>query len=250
MSGQIVAKFKAMGVHAVGTLAVALISSIFVFFIWYPGRLTDVMAGGKLYGIVLSVEIVLGPLMSLVIYSTKKSKKELTRDYAIVVAVQMAALVYGLYTAVNARPIYFVFVKDRIEAVSLSQLDRADLKGLPENVAEVSFYERAKVICVNIPADVEEKNELMWAAALAGKDIHLWPRYYRKCLDNEITDGAKPISLLSEKVKKIKDIDITSYEEAEAEFLWLPFMTPFGPKTVIIERGSGRIVDFLDFDPF
>ena len=59
-------------------------------------------------------DLALGPLVSLVIYNSRKSRRELVFDYSVVAVVQIAAMVYGVYVVAESRPVYIAFLKDRL----------------------------------------------------------------------------------------------------------------------------------------
>ena len=76
------------------------------------------MVGGtKLFELVVVCDLVLGPLISLVIYDSTKARGKLIMDYSIIGAIQLAAMIYGVYIVAGTRPVYVAFNKDRIEVV-------------------------------------------------------------------------------------------------------------------------------------
>ena len=58
----------------------------------YPYR--EISGGRELFLILMAVDVILGPLMTLTIFNRAKPWPELRRDLAIVVLIQLAALVY------------------------------------------------------------------------------------------------------------------------------------------------------------
>lgn len=73
-----------------------------------------------------------GPLLTFVLFSPKKSRKELRVDLTLVAAIQIAALGYGMWTVWQARPLYLVHEVDRFKAISAP--DAKALKALPANL--------------------------------------------------------------------------------------------------------------------
>lgn len=73
----LIAKLKAFSVHFVATALVAALAALLVFKLWYPYPFADMMGGTKLFLLVVACDLALGPLMSLVIYNPKKTRKEL-----------------------------------------------------------------------------------------------------------------------------------------------------------------------------
>ena len=115
MSDLLVSKFKAAGVHLLVSTVIVGLAALLVFYVWYPGELSTMLGGLELFFFVVICELALGPLVSLVIFNPAKPRRELVRDYALVVVVQLAALSYGLYAVALSRPVFLVFVKDRVE---------------------------------------------------------------------------------------------------------------------------------------
>ncbi len=98
-----------------------------MFLIWFPDPFQEMLGGTRLFVILVLCDLGLGPLTSFIIYSSKKSRRALLFDYAVVGSIQLAAFIYGLYAVANTRPVYIVSVGDRIEVVSAGEIDDADL---------------------------------------------------------------------------------------------------------------------------
>ena len=84
--------------------------------IWYPSPYLEISGVLAVIGILAMVDIVLGPLLTLIIF--KPGKPGLKMDIAIIVSVQVVAFFYGAHIIYNQRPAYVVFVVDRFEVVS------------------------------------------------------------------------------------------------------------------------------------
>ena len=81
------------------------------YFLWYPGAL--IFAGGGIEGmkIVFMVDMVLGPLLTLIIYDVKKSNKELLRDVSIIAIFQLSCLTAGMAIVYQERPLAVVYIE-------------------------------------------------------------------------------------------------------------------------------------------
>ncbi|NKI18865.1 hypothetical protein HCU74_15760 [Spongiibacter sp. KMU-166] len=244
----VAAKFKALAVHLVVTGLVTAISAVFVYLVWYPDDLYKYLKGGELYKLIVTVELVLGPLMTLVIFSPYKPKKELVLDYFLVGALQFSALAYGLYSTFISRPVFEVFVIDRIEFIAATELEDADLAlaESPYNVLPVAGY---KTVCVERPTDVEERNNLLFTA-VAGKDIELYPRYYRECVDGEIVAAAYPGERLEEAMRVKGDLGKYGARLPSEKFGWLPVKSRFGAWVKVYPGEGAENAYYLDFDPW
>jgi hypothetical protein len=110
-------RLKAAGIHLAISLLIAAIAALLVFLVWYPYPYREISGGRELFMLVISVDVILGPLLTLAVFNLKKPLKELKRDIFIIALLQLAALVYGLWTVAVARPVHLVFEIDRFRVV-------------------------------------------------------------------------------------------------------------------------------------
>jgi hypothetical protein len=69
---------------------------LLVFLVWYPNPYREISGGRELFLILVTVDVILGPLITLSIFNPVKAWKVLRRDLAIVGLIQLAALGYGM----------------------------------------------------------------------------------------------------------------------------------------------------------
>lgn len=98
------AKFRASAVHLALSLLLFFIIVALLYFCLYPS-FHFVMSGGvQGLGIMFFVDVVLGPVLTFVIFNPNKSQREIILDLGLVAAVQISALIYGAYTVYQERP--------------------------------------------------------------------------------------------------------------------------------------------------
>ncbi len=105
---------------------VAVLAAVLVFMVWYPDPLALIVGVGRIYFILLTVDVICGPLLTLILASPHKPRRELLLDISLIVFIQLAALGYGLHAVANARPVAVVFEKDRFVVVRASELEHAN----------------------------------------------------------------------------------------------------------------------------
>lgn len=123
---------KVVLLHLTLSACVAAIVAALVFWFWFPEGLRHLSGGWTLFWWIAGVDVVCGPLLTLLLYKQTKSRRELLLDLSLVVVIQLAALGYGLHTLAQARPLALVFEVDRFRAVSSADIVEADLKQLPD----------------------------------------------------------------------------------------------------------------------
>lgn len=104
-----------MSIHGIFSLGLLLIALFLVFKLWYPTPLDKAMGVTHVFWVLLAIDLILGPLLTFVIFNPKK--KELKIDLLIIIMIQLSAYFYGLYSVAQGRPVFQVFVVDDIELV-------------------------------------------------------------------------------------------------------------------------------------
>src|SRR5439155_15711620 len=99
----------------------------------------DVAGGQYLFMVLVSVDMVCGPLLTMVLFSPLKSRHKLTLDLSLVAIVQLSALTYGVHVISEARPVVVAFEVDRLVAVAAVQVDPAQLGEAPPELRKLSW---------------------------------------------------------------------------------------------------------------
>jgi hypothetical protein len=245
-------RFIAFGIHFLVTLGVAACAAALIFLVWFPAPFQEMVGGTKLFLLVISCDLALGPLISLVIYNSAKSRRELIVDYCIVGAVQLAALIYGVYIVSSARPVYVAFVKDRIEVVTASEIEKAELEQAkrPEYQSLPKFGPR--LVGTYVPPS--EQNDALFAG-LEGRDIPVRPRFYVpfEAAVKDVQQHAQSLEVLEQKKPNARE-EIESAQrdsgKARAQLGWLPVKHRTGFWTAIIDRSTGLPLTYINLDPY
>lgn len=176
MTWQKVTRWQASGVHLLISGAIAAGALALMLLVWYPHPLFKAAGGDDLLFLLVGVDVVIGPLITLVIF--KPGKKGLKFDLFAIGTLQLAALAYGVSIVYLARPAYIVFVKDRFEVVTAVELQ-------PQNLAEAKVAQFRSIpvdgpawVYGEFPEDARERAELV-KLALTGLDLQHFPRFYR-----------------------------------------------------------------------
>ncbi len=101
-------RYQAFAVHMAISLALFLILLVCITQYWYPGILFDTGNGWRAIGIIIGIDLVLGPLLTLIVFNPKKSS--LKFDLFVIALVQTAALIYGSWTIHQTRPVALAFI--------------------------------------------------------------------------------------------------------------------------------------------
>ncbi len=240
-------RLKAAGVHLGYSVLAAALASFLIFQLWYPAPLHLASGVGGLVVLLIGVDAVIGPLLTLIVYQPQK--KSLRFDLAVIVVLQASALLYGMKTIADGRPVWLVFNADRFDAVPAYMLDERRLQNaLPEFRVPPRFGPGWAAAL--LPESVDQRNSLLFESVFAGVDLAQRPDLYRPLPDalNEIKRAALPLSKLYQfnPEARVKEV-LAFWPRADA---YLPLMGRVQGKVVLIERQSAQPVAIVDLNPW
>ncbi len=187
-------------IHLIGSAVVALVCAVLIFGVWYPYPYSTLVGGTTLFLMIVMVDIVSGPLLTLVVYNLSKPKRELVRDIGIIVVFQMLVLLYGVYTMHQARPVLLAFEGEVFRVVSLPDIDIDRISLAPPALQEFSFFGPS---LVGVKLITGTDSDFPRSITLAMQGLHpafrpeRWVDYEDQ--SKEIISKAKPLSFLINK---------------------------------------------------
>ena len=111
-------RYQAFAVHMAISLVIFFILLVCITQYWYPGILFDTGNGWKAIGMIVGIDLVLGPLLTFIVFNHNKSSLKL--DLAVIALVQTAALTYGTWTIHQTRPIALAFINNNFNTIYAS----------------------------------------------------------------------------------------------------------------------------------
>lgn len=167
--------------HFTGSLLVAALAAVMVLYVWYPHPYGQLSGGRNLFMILVAVDVVCGPLLTLVLFNPRKPRRELLVDMSLVVLIQFAALVYGMSTAYQARPLFLVHEVDRFRVISMPDFLGSDVSVALEALdpsMKPKLFEGPVTIGIRDPRDSDERSSVMFESAAGGRDYSQRPEFY------------------------------------------------------------------------
>lgn len=172
---------KAALIHFLSSAIVACIGAALVFLVWYPYPYDLLSGGRKLFLILVCVDVVCGPLLTLVLFTPQKPRSELATDMALVLIIQASALIYGIHTAYEARPLFLAHEVDRFRVIAIGDYGEFDvtqsLAALPQSL-KPHWLRGPVAVGMRAPRDEAERREVMLDAASGGRDYAQRPDFY------------------------------------------------------------------------
>ena len=158
-------------------MVVAACLAALILWAWYPHPYDAFSGGRTLFFLLIGVDMVCGPLLTLLLYTKSKPPKLLALDFSLIFLLQSAALGYGIATAWYARPIYLVAEVDRFKAISRSELASEDIAKLPSDL-RTGIWKRPIIVGIRPPSSVQEKNSVLFESLQGGRDYAERPEFY------------------------------------------------------------------------
>ena len=167
----------ASGIHLLCSMVVAVIAALLVFFVWYPYPYGDLSGGRTLFFLVVSVDVVCGPLLTLVLFNKDKPRAEFARDLGLVVLIQLLALAYGIVAVWQARPLFLVHEIDRFKVIAAPDVDGSALAALPRQLLP-TLFSGPVTVSIRDPKDLQERSRITFESVVGGRDYAERPKFY------------------------------------------------------------------------
>jgi hypothetical protein len=249
-------RLLAAGVHFGISLAIAAFAAALVFWIWYPYPYREISGGRELFMIVVAVDVVMGPLLTLAVFNVKKASKVLRRDLTVIGLFQLAALAYGLWTVAVVRPVHLVFEIDRFRVVHAIEIPRNELGQAPAGLGTLPLT-GPTLLSVREFKDAKESSDATFAA-LAGLPLGarpgFWQRYDQAKL--QVLARARPLDELKTRFPaRVAEIDdsLKSASRGSAKAGSIGYIPMVGRKTfwtVLVDTHTAEVLAFVPIDSF
>jgi len=247
MSRTAFSRWQASGTHLLISLTIAAAVVTLMLSLWYPQPLFEAAGGNDLLFILVGVDVVLGPLLTLIVF--KSGKRGMKFDLALIGLVQIAALAYGVTVVFLARPAFIVFVKDRFEMVSVVELGPAELAAAKYPEFRAPPWSGPLLVAADMPVDPGERKKLI-ELAMGGFDLQHYPRYYVPYAERtkEVLAQADTVARLrATEPVTAKEVDeyLVSSGTKEDAVRCLLLRTRFAWVAVLVDANTARPVKML-----
>lgn len=246
-------RLRASGFHLGISLCIAALAAALVFGLWYPYPYREISGGRDLFFLVIIVDVIMGPLITLAIFNRSKPRRELLMDFTVVGLLQLAALGYGLWTVFAARPVHLVFEYSRMSVVHAIEVDADLLAKAPPNLQKLPLTGPTVIALRPFKNPAEEFDATM--AALNGVSLasrsDLWQAYESARAD--VLKEAKPAADLRARFSsQATQIDqaIAATGQPISDLRYLPLLGRKTAWTVLLDAQNAEPLGFLPLDSF
>lgn len=230
-------RLRAFLLHLVTSIIVAGSFSLVTMLCWYPQPLLTLQGGMSIIAILLAVDTILGPAMTLLIFAPHKSRRELTLDIALISIIQGSAFAYGANVIYQERPQYLVFAGTQFFVVKFGEST-----GI-ENTAVASAQRYGtlgpKIVYAAIPKEHVTSGAALIAGIQGDPTFALDAANYRP-LEAHVNDIAKEALDPSEITPLLTGDAKTTTNHLE-DFLYFPIKGRSKTAIAIVSRASGHL---------
>lgn len=229
-------KLKAFSIHLSISALIALCVVALVFFIWYPAPLHTAVGVTGVFLILLVVDVVLGPLLTLLVY--KPGKKTLVMDLTVIALLQLSALGYGLYTVAEGRPAWLVFGGQHFELVR-----KVDIE--PHHLVRKPSLWGPEWVSIQPPLRLDFSTPFSSNKSI-NQNLYRQPANYQELSKktDRIRRASLPIDMLKGK-NSLEQINIVKKKWPEADG-WIVLNSTAKNMIVLVSRKSGEIIAVAD----
>jgi hypothetical protein len=202
-------RLKAFSLHLLASCSVLTLTLGGLYLGWYrwPGWYLAHVA--PVIAVMAGVDIVLGPLLTLLIANPAKARRVLARDIALIALVQLIAFTYGTLQLWNGRPLYYTYSVNSLSVVQAYDLDQASVQTARAQKAPLAphWYSLPRWVWAPLPENSDTADKIVRSAVTGGFDVTAMPQYYRPW-DAGLSD-------MRSQLKRVDDIKFFSSQERE-----------------------------------
>jgi hypothetical protein len=246
-------RLKAAATHLIISLTLSALVICLLLFGWYPLPFFWVLGGLMLLVLIIGIDVVMGPVMTLILFNPKKSRRALMLDLSLIAIVQVSALGYGLYSGYLSRLAFVVFDGQSFQLVQAGDVAGNFLKAvkLPQYQAlPLAGYRTAALA---VPDNDKTKDDLVFYKAL-GVGPQAMPNYYvpLSAAQTQLQQAAIPAQQLRQQHAALYD-KIDSLLRAQhlqwQQIAVLPFNVRTAIYTAVVNPQSGTLLTVLTDNP-
>jgi len=229
-------RWKAFAIHLSISIVVFLILLTLILTTWYPGILFSVDGGWTGLRIVAGVDIVLGPLLTLVVF--KAGKPGLKFDLSCIAIAQVACMAAGMWIVYQERPLALVLAYDTIYSLAAQEFedydkDPAVLQNFPGS--------SPKLLYVELPESEISADIVNMRGFFIGDPLFMQTEKYR-AMPADLSDSSAIFRRETSVRATVSDALLSKLDE---NCLFSKFISSVTSGYVCFDKQQGRLVEYF-----
>ncbi len=194
----------------------------------------------------LAIDVIVGPILGLLVY--KEGKKTLKFDLGVIIAIQISALCYGLYSIEQGRPAWLAYNVDRFELVRKNEIVDQNINQAKPQFQQPSWL-KPQFVATEFAKNTQQRNDDIFNEVLGGISLAQRPERYVELIkvQKKMQQRAQKLKLLQQYNNKI-DVEkiLAKYPQATA---FLPMKASTVDMAVLIDQ-KANVVKIVDLRPW
>lgn len=233
--------------HLLISAVIASMSLGLVLGVWYEIPLAQAVGVGKVIIILLCIDVILGPLLTLIV--AKENKTSLKFDLIVIALLQFLALSYGLYTVSLGKPVWIVFDQVRFELVQKHMVMRESQEKIAPQYQKESWF-KPQWVAVRESKNAKEQNDWLTLELTEAISPAMRPVLYTSLSENMNRVLEKKISL--DDLKKFNELEqvqkiLEKYSNADG---YLPLKASEIDMVVLVDSKDKNFIQIVDLRPW
>lgn len=240
-------RYRASFYHFCISLTVFIFLAYLVIFEWYPDFFYAIDGGWEGMRIIIAVDLVLGPVLTLMVF--KVGKPGLKMDLSMIGVFQISCLLAGLYIVYSERPLFFVYYDGHFYSSSADTYRRYGLE--PPEVSDFSAHAPARVF-VQLPENAIEAADIR--RILFQDSIPLWvySKMYRPLgehMEKVVSTAIGPQELM----QRDRENNLAAWLEDQGgsveDYAFIPIHSRYRDAFLAVAIATKRITGVVDIPP-
>lgn len=194
----------------------------------------------------LAIDVIVGPILGLLVY--KEGKKTLKFDLGVIIAIQISASCYGLYSIEQGRPAWLAYNVDRFELVRKNEIVDQNINQAKPQFQQPSWL-KPQFVATEFAKNTQQRNDDIFNEVLGGISLAQRSERYVELIkvQKKMQQRAQKLKLLQQYNNKI-DVEkiLAKYPQATA---FLPMKASTVDMAVLIDQ-KANVVKIVDLRPW
>lgn len=237
-------RYLAAFYHLLISIAIFAVLAYLIVFVWYPDFFYSIDGGWEGMRIIIAVDLVLGPCLTLIVFKT--GKPGLKFDLTAIGLFQAICLAAGTYLVYTERPLFFVYYEGHFYSAS------ADTYARFETTAPDPFDHSDSTpafVVAMLPADPIEEADFRAQLYLDRLPVWTFEKTYESMdqhLDKILTKAYPMEKLRSRDEDGKLEPWLTKHGGVAEDFAFYPVHSRYVRPFVAIDRRTNEFVGVLD----
>ncbi len=241
-------RLKAFLIHLGISLLIFTALLYIIVYHWYPAPFFSTDGGWQGLRIIAIVDIVLGPVLTLVVFNPKKERSKTRFDLTVIGIIQFAALLSGAWVVHHERPVAKVIAEGIISPVTAYDLIDNNLE-----LRNLEKFRSADTLTIytDLPDDFTEMQKILVKSFRENKPLFLQTQLYKK-IDESVIKKLELFSINmdkylegNEKRQKIYRTFLQQQGKTADEFLFLSLHSRYAFTIAVFDKNTLEFVDVL-----